>query len=127
MPLMLRFPSMSMTPPRTVKETGAIADDLLVGVTPRNMGVVVRIYNNQTPEEGGRIAGAFDLIQWGSGTYHREILKVWHTRNSFSSVKDFIELLESEFPKTRFSHGLNANGLWRLDAEAIAAEIINQG
>jgi hypothetical protein len=114
---------MSQTPLRTVKETGARADELLVGITPRNMGIVVRIFNDQPSDEGGRIVGPFEVLHWGTGTYATDVLKLWHQQQSFASVEEFIDRLSSVAPGTEFTHGLNANGLWRLDPEIISNEI----
>ena len=116
---------MSKTPPRTVKDTGADLDDLLIGITPRNLGLVIRIHNKQERGAGGRIAGAFDIVHWGLGTYAQSILAVWHKSQSFGSVEDFIEALTSVAGSSDFTHGLNANGLWKLDAAVIADEIIS--
>jgi hypothetical protein len=115
---------MSATPPKSVKETGARADDLLVGITPRNMGLVVRIYNGQEPGEGGRIVGAFEIIHWGEGTYSMDLLQASRQQSGYGSVGELIDVLSAETGKTDFTHGLNANGLWRLDAQTIADQII---
>ncbi len=86
--------------------------------------MVIRIYNNQAPGDGGRIVGPFDLVHWGNGTYAQGILTVWHKSQSFGTVEEFIESLTSVYGSSDFTHGLNANGLWKLDAAVIAAEII---
>jgi hypothetical protein len=89
------------------------------------MGLVVRIYNDQAPNEGGRIVGPFELVHWGTGTYAAEIQVVWHRQQTiFPSVVVFIDRLTSVSPESEFTHGLNANGLWLLDAETVASEII---
>jgi hypothetical protein len=116
---------MSTTPPRTVKETGARADDLLVGIRPRNMGLVVRIFNDQEPGEGGRVAGAIEVVHWGQGKYADAVFQACSERSAFGSVDEFIRRVTSVPNAADFTHGLNANGLWRLDAESIADKIIN--
>jgi hypothetical protein len=89
------------------------------------MGLVIRVNDDQQPGDGGRIRGAIDVLHWGTGTYATEILKLWHITQSFSSVEQFIEALESDVGSTDFTHGLNPNGLWRLDAQNIAERIIH--
>ncbi len=89
------------------------------------MGIVIRVLNDQPVGEGGRIKGPFELIHWGNGTYSNEVLKAWHHSQAFASVSNFIEALEETSPSTDFRHGLNANGLWRLDASAVATELIH--
>jgi hypothetical protein len=60
---------MSETVSGSVKETGADAHEILIGVQPMNQNLLIKIHKRQEPSEdgGGRIVGAFQLLYEGNG------------------------------------------------------------
>jgi hypothetical protein len=59
---------MSTTPPKTVAETGALANDLLYGFNPLNLDMLIRVLEDQEAC-GKQIQGEFQLIKAGNGLY----------------------------------------------------------
>jgi len=57
----------------SVKYTGASADSLLIGMKSANEELIIRIYENQKRNFGGRIQGVFRLINAGTGNYSHYI------------------------------------------------------
>ena len=80
---------MSLTKAGTVKETGASANDLLIGVEDCNAGLTIRIHKQQKSGRGGRVIGKFDLIKVGNGYYAHHLKQFEGER--FDTAKIFIE------------------------------------
>lgn len=114
---------MSITPSQSVKDTGADSYDLLLGITPRNQGLMIRIREPQRCGAGGRITGGFDLLDCGSGFYSEHIRILRNHCRTFGSVDEFIDQLKSISGLSDFTHGLNANGLRKITDLEISENI----
>jgi hypothetical protein len=116
---------MSETPPKTVKETGAKANDVLVGIhSNSNPGLLVRVFESQFIGNGGRIRGAFRILAEGNGKYSEGIRAVIENNSIFEKASDFIKLVSAEDGCSDCTHILNANALWKLDVPAIQSGIL---
>ena len=92
----------------TVKDTGAYAGDLLIGAQDANAGLLIRIHTAQKGGRGGRIIGAFELLDGGDGPYAGHLKKLENKR--FDSAADLIEKL-APFIRISNMHILNCNML----------------
>jgi hypothetical protein len=71
----------------TVKQTGAQAGDILVGIDKLNRGLQVRVRENQE-KDGGRIEGTFDVLDAGNG-YYSQYLNTF-VGKTYREAKDLI-------------------------------------
>lgn len=110
---------MSKTPANTVVVTGAVSGDVLVGITPRNLGLIIRVDEKQSAGLGGRIIGSFSVIAVGSGEYADALRQVFVKQASFTSI-ELVEAVRAS-GAVDFTHVVNANGFWRIDAGEIRA------
>ena len=118
---------MSTTPEGTVKETGASAADVLIGVQSNaNIGLVVEVFVAQSKKRGGRIQGAFRVLNPGKGCYAEGIRALLHQQLAFQNAADFLRRLQQMPGCETATHILNANTLRRAD-EAEAASARAQG
>jgi|SRR5262250_3025441 len=107
---------MSKTSPRTVKETGARAEQFLIGIEehPLNRGLRIKIHQPQEPGDGGRVKGSFDLVAEGTGTYAQYLRQ--YIGESFLSAAELINRVRKQGGKaldcTHFlnCHKLRVNG-----------------
>jgi len=107
---------MSETPPNTVKETGAAAGDVLVGIhTNGNALLIVKVFEAQPPDVGGRLKGAFRVLDEGKGKYAKGIRSVIDDNAAFAEASDFIHLVASQEGCEDCTHILNLNALRKLD------------
>jgi hypothetical protein len=109
---------MSQTPLRTVKETGARAGDVLIGVDAEaNAGLVVEVLSAQVPrDDGGRITGPFKVLAAGGGCYAKGISAVLNEQPAFQNAASFIDKVRSVPGCEKATHLVNANTL-RLAGE----------
>jgi hypothetical protein len=110
---------MSHTPLGTVKETGARAGDVLVGVAAEaNAGLVVKVLSPQVPrDDGGRITGPFEVLAAGGGRYAKGIGVVLNEQPAFfQNAASFIDKVRSVPGCEKATHLVNANTL-RLAGE----------
>lgn len=116
---------MSTTPDNTVKRTGADAGDILVGISAKhNLGLLVKIFDHQQKDEGGRIVGEFTILHEGSGTYSEGIRKTLVSKASFRNADEFILAVARQDGCADCTHVLNANSFWKLDVGAIRTSIL---
>lgn len=116
---------MSQTPFKTVKETGAEADDVLVGISAKhNTGILVRIFEKQEKDSGGRIRGAFEILHEGTGKYSEGIKTVTVSKREFDTVDEFVQTVGKQKGCHDCTHLLNANALWKLDVESIINKVL---
>jgi hypothetical protein len=101
---------MAMTKAGTVKETGAKAGDVLIGIEPRNRNLRIRVDRDQT-REGGRVQGSFELTTAGDGAYSRHITPF--AGRSYRSAKELIDQIATRPGAAKVRHVLNRNGLKR--------------
>jgi hypothetical protein len=83
---------MSKTPKKSVQETGARAGEILIGVFPRNNGLLIRVVRSQTKNDvkGGPIKGEFRVLDSGTGTYAKGISAICEISQEFDSVDEFM-------------------------------------
>jgi hypothetical protein len=112
---------MSQTPPGTVKDTGAGAGDVLIGVDPdANPGLVVEVLSPQAPrDEGGRIIGPFKVLAPGSGRYAKGISAVLSEQAAFQNAATFIENVRSVPGCEKATHLVNSNTLRLANADEL--------
>lgn len=91
----------------TVKETGANANQRLIGIEDRNKDLIVEIYKTQKVGRGGRLVGEFKIIDVGNGYYAKDLMDF--KGRTFFSAKDFIE--EAKLKNEDITHVINCNGL----------------
>jgi hypothetical protein len=116
---------MSKTPLHTVKETGAVAGDVLVGIhRSSNSGLLLVIEKDQVAGRGGRIFGSFEILHPGMGRYVGGIRKVLETETSFENANEFISAVSKQDSCRDCTHILNANALWKLDAGTILDKLL---
>ena len=86
---------MGRTKPGTVKQTGAAAGAVLVGIAedPGNRGLRVRVRDPQPSGEGGDIVGAFDLLSAGTGQY--ALYLKGHENSAFKSADYLLVRVQS--------------------------------
>ncbi len=100
---------MAKTKPGTVKETGAKAGDILVGVGQVNKNLRIRLHKDQPMGDGGRIVGSFDLVQAGTGTYSSFLEGI--VEESFISANELITRVASKSGAQKCTHIVNRNTL----------------
>lgn len=101
---------MSRTPRGTVKEKGAPAGAVLVGIGRVNRGLRVRIREAQHEGRGGPIEGAFQVLDAGSGDYSEELGRnIAKKGRTFPDAGELISLVRARQKKCR--HILNCNML----------------
>jgi hypothetical protein len=94
---------------RLVKDTGAAAGTVLVGAFPFSAGLRVRVHEAQEAGHGGRIFGAFDLLDAGTGK-HAPFLGEF-VGQTFLAAKELIERVGEQPGGEKCSHILNCNTL----------------
>ena len=97
---------MSQTKDGTIKETGAIINQQLIGIDDRNRNLIIEIYKTQEPK-GGRIVGEFKIISAGDGSYAKELKEF--EGETFSNAKKFIDA--ARLKDEKITHIINRNGL----------------
>lgn len=99
---------MSLTKPGTVKETGAHANDLLIGTEKTNDGFIIKIQEDQPMNSGSRVIGAFQIMEPGVGSYSADF--ALYVGQTFNCAKDLVDILAA---KRGFKniHVLNCNSL----------------
>jgi hypothetical protein len=103
---------MGYAPSGTVSDTGAAANQVLIGVEehPLNRGLRIKVHRAQPKGSGRRIAGSFELIQAGEGDYSRYLLE--HVGESFESAAGLIATIrEKATAAEKCKHILNCNKL----------------
>jgi hypothetical protein len=116
---------MSETPPKTVTETGAGPNDVLVGIhSNSNRGLLVQVFESQPVGNGGRILGAFRILTEGNGKYSEGVRATLENNSVFDKASSFIKLVSAEPGCSDCTHILNANALWKLDVPAIQKGIL---
>jgi hypothetical protein len=98
----------------SVRYTGALSGECLVGVRPLNLELIVRISENQPSnlEGGGPIVGEFDLLHAGSGDYHVQLASLVGRR--FESAQALLDELRLLPGASKASHILNRGELASL-------------
>ncbi len=79
--------SPNKTPEGTVKDTGALATSILIGVDDHNRGLRIQIDEDQE-QSGKTIVGAFDVLDAGNGKYANAFEP--HVGKRYESAKDMI-------------------------------------
>lgn len=100
---------MASTPSGTVKETGAGAGAVLIGVLPLNRNLRIRVHPAQRAEEGRRVEGSFELLYAGDGTYAGALKEL--LGQDFISTAEFTAELRSKPGAEKCSHVVNRNTL----------------
>lgn len=100
---------MARTKGGTVKEAGAIARDVLIGMEEMNRNLLIRIHEDQGAD-GKRITGTFDLLHKGNGTYSQYIEDL--LRDEPYTADELIELIRAR--DENCTHILNKNSLLRV-------------
>jgi MoxR-like ATPase len=108
-----RLLAMSYAQERSVQFTGARANAILRGDTPKNQGLRLQVSQVQPKEEGGWIQGPFKVLAAGTGKYSAALLelegRVMEARALVSHVLDHVQRTTGERPRT--VHIINANML----------------
>jgi hypothetical protein len=84
------------TPKGTVKETSAFAGDVLIGISEHNRDLRIAITERQQRGLGGRIKGAFVVLNGGTGKYSNGINAVISKKQEFKSAAEFIEYVSQQ-------------------------------
>ncbi len=100
---------MGMTPPGTVKETGAAPGSVLEGVKKHNAGLRVKVHRRQPAGDGGQIDGSFELLEAGTSTYARYLLL--HEGEAFSTANELLDEIRRHPGAGKCTHILNRNSL----------------
>jgi hypothetical protein len=117
---------MSKTPPNTVTSSGAEPGDVLMGIHANsNRGMFVQIFEKQLPGYGGKIRGPFRILHEGKGKYKSGIADVMSRLAFWGRADDFLDAVNREPGCKDCMHVLNANALWRVDADLIYDNIVN--
>ncbi|MEO0248736.1 MAG: hypothetical protein ABIN58_04195 [candidate division WOR-3 bacterium] len=103
---------MAKTPPGTVKESGAVAGSILVGVKEHNAGLTIKVHEPQPHGKGGRIIGPFELLVAGTGTYAIHLRP--HEGKIFRSVEELLDTIRRHRGAEKATHILNRNCLEML-------------
>lgn len=90
----------------TVKATGAPSNSILLGIKNYNYGIRIQIFQAQ-PRRGGRIQGAFRLLEAGSGEYVRAFEP--YVGQEFKSAAEMIDAAQKYI--SHATHFLNGNSL----------------
>ncbi len=97
---------MGVTKSGTVKETGASAGDVLVGINTLNQGLRVSITKDHKVGHGGRIVGNFKVLSAGTGTYAEHIKNL--EGREFENAKEIVDLVK-KMSGENCSHIVNGN------------------
>jgi hypothetical protein len=92
-----------------VKATGAPAGAVLQGSFQFNEGLRVRVHEQQQPGYGGRIVGAFELLDAGTGKYASYLKGL--VGQTFSTAKELIDRVSVQPGAEKCTHILNCNTL----------------
>jgi hypothetical protein len=109
---------MSKSPSGTVKDSGASAGDILIGIQEEalNRGLRIKIHKSQEKGHGGRVKGSFDLLDAGTGTYAQYLMEF--VGEGFIEARELIEGVRKKGDAAlKCSHILNCNKL-RVEKEA---------
>jgi hypothetical protein len=101
---------MARTRGGTVKETGAYAGDVLIGMEEMNRNLLIQVHEDQRAGDGKRITGRFDLLRAGDGSYHEYIAE--HFRDDPYTADELIRRIR--FRDEDCTHILNKNSLLRV-------------
>ena len=80
-----------------------------------NQGLRLRILKEQKPGSGGRIDGAFELLDAGAGTYATALRPL--VGEQFLSVRELLDRIRVEPSANKATHLLNGNAL-RVESAA---------
>lgn len=111
---------MSKAKPGTVKETGAKAGDVLIGIEGSNRNLQIRIHRNQEAGDGGRVKGSFDLLDAGDGAYAEYLSKF--IGESFLAASELIESVAGKSGAQKCTHVVNLNMMKVLKAVTAIAD-----
>lgn len=99
--------------PKSVKHTGALIGECLIGIRPLNFELIVRIAEPQPAgSKGAPIVGGFSLLNAGSGKYHEQLEEF--VGRSFESVRMLLNELRRVPGAHKASHILNTGELVSL-------------
>ncbi|NSW86325.1 MAG: DUF3883 domain-containing protein [Syntrophobacteraceae bacterium] len=111
---------MGRTPSGTVKETGAKAGDILIGVQDVNRGLKIRLLGDQGKGHGGRVEPPFELVE--NGGYYQEYLAEY--MGSTFSAKHLVRVVAAKVGKNNLMF-LNCNNFEVLkESDSTLANIV---
>lgn len=86
---------------------GANVGDQLIGIEPRNKGLVIEVFNLQEAKEGGPIKGDFkvkEIGEWEGADKLKDL------ENKVFTANDFIEKVRIRLNKPKIRWLVNLNG-----------------
>ena len=114
---------MSKPKPKSIKTTGASAHTHVIGHEAINEGLVLLLKADQPIGHGGRLKGAFEVINAGSGPYASAIRTVGATADQWTA-KALLDRIQAIPGNQKATHIFNGNMLAVADGKAHGVDAV---